>query len=151
VATFTDAKQRTWEIPHFDPFIIADVKQECSVSIYELPQKLSEVNELFQNVPLFANVLWVLLKEECKGRGLDQREFARGLIGGEVLKDAAEAFWKELLFFSPKNLRELLTKAEKQVDSLQAKAMGNIEKRLTENLNKLFGDLPESPDSTPEA
>lgn len=151
MARFTDAKQIDWEIPHFDAFNIADVKQECSVSIYELPQKLSEVNELFQNVPLFVNVLWVLLKDACAERKLDQRGFAKQMVGGDVLKDAAEAFWKELLFFSPKNLRDLLTKAEKQVDSLQAKAMGNVEKRLTENLNKLFGDLPELPDSTPEA
>lgn len=150
MSTFTDVTGEAWEIPHFDGFNIADVKQECSVSIYELPQKLPEVNALFENTPLFAQVLWVLVKEQCEERKLSQREFAKRLVGGDVLTQAAEAFWKELLFFSPKKLRELLTKAEKQVDQMQAKAMVKVDSQLTENLNKLFGDLLESPDSTLE-
>lgn len=148
MSTFVDALERSWEIPHFDPFNIADVKEECDVSLYELPQKLQELGELLQNTPKFAHVLWVLVKDQAKELGVDQRGFAKGLIGGDVLEKAGEAFWQEVLFFSPKQTRGLLEKAAKQATNLQAEMLQRIESQVTANLKKLCGDLPESQEST---
>jgi hypothetical protein len=151
MSMFTDAKGREWEIPHFDPFAIEDVKQECDVSLYELPQKLQELGALLQNTPKFAHVLWVLVRDQAKGRDIDQRNFARGLIGGDVLEKAGEAFWQEILFFSPKATRELLEKLANQARSLQADSLPKVEQRVIENLTNLYGASPASPVSTPEA
>lgn len=151
MSSFVDAKHREWELPHFDPFIIEDVKQECDVSLYELPQKLQELGALLQNTPKFAHVLWALIKDQAKGRDIDKREFAKGLIGGDVLEKAGEAFWQEVLFFSPPETRKLLTKAWEQLKLLQSGAMERVEQQLMQNLTNLFGESSGSPDSTPEA
>lgn len=144
MAKFTDAKNREWEIPHFDPYIIAEVKQGCGVSLYELPQKPEEFGNLCQNVPLFANVLWLLVKGQ---NGVtDEREFCRGLIGGDVLKNAAAAMWEEVIFFSPSEAHPLMRKMMEQAEAIQAEVRREAEKRLaTMNLKNTFGkssDLP---------
>lgn len=143
MSKFCDFKGRTWEIPHWDPYIIAEVREGCGVSLYELPQKLEEVNALFTNTPLFANVLWLLVKDQANG--IDEREFARGLIGGTVLQDAAEAFWAEVLFFSPPELAKLLEKGMQQAKALQGDTLKKAEQQITTNLRQLFGSSQDAP------
>jgi hypothetical protein len=150
MSSFVDAKGREWEIPHLDPFAIEDVKQECDVSLYELPQKLQELGLLLQNTPKFAHVLWVLVRDQAKGRDIDQRNFAKGLIGGDVLERAGEAFWQEILFFSPPETRKLLEKAAQQTKTLQSQALTRVEQQVMQSLTNLFGESSGSQDSSPK-
>jgi hypothetical protein len=155
MAKFTDAKERTWEIPHFDPINSADVHQATNVSLYTLTaDKLKGLHELYCNFPVFANVLYVLVGDQAKERGVDERSFMQGLVGGEAVEAAQEAFWNELLFFSPKKTRDLLTRMKTQMLAIQDETTltdEQIKAGLIAGLNKLSGSSSELPDSPPAA
>ena len=148
---FTDAKGREWDIPHFDPLNIDEVQQQLGVSLYTLTNgNMENLRDLFNNVPVFFNVVYVLVKDQAKERGVDDRSFAQGMVGGDVLEAAQEAFWQEVLFFSPKRLREMLTKLKSETDELIAETNPKLNQKLTAGLRKLFGDLLDSPDLPPK-
>lgn len=151
MASFTDAKDRKWEIPHFDPLNIADVQQKLGVSLYTLTAgKLENLRDLFENVPLFFNVVYVLVADSARERQVDETSFAKGMVGGDVAEAAKEAFWEELLFFSPKKLRDLLTRMKTQMEAMQTTVTDEqIKAALIAGLKKLSGNSSESPDSPP--
>jgi len=148
MSKFTDAKDRTWEIPHFDPLNCAEVHQATNVSLYTLTAgKMEGLSNLFSNFPVFANVLFVLLKDQVRERAVDERAFMQGLVGGDAVEAAEEAFWEELLFFSPKRLRELLTRMRTQTMLMAEETPITdemIRAGLTAGMKKLAGDLLDS-------
>lgn len=155
MSKFTDAKERTWEIPHFDPINTADVFQATNVSIYTLTAgKMEGLKDLFSNFPVFGNVLYLLVKEQARERGVDEKSFMQGLVGGEAVESAIEAFWQEVLFFSPKKQRELLIRMRQQMELIATENPVTDQKLkagLIAGLKKMYGDSLELRDSPPEA
>lgn len=154
MAKFTDALERTWDIPHFDPINIAEVQHRLGVSLYTLTAgKMENLRDLFENVPLFFNVIFVLVEDQARGRGVDDRSFAKGMVGGDVAEAAKDAFWDELLFFSPKKLRELLARMRTQMEVIQSETTitdEQIKSGLIDGLKKLSGSSSAPPASPPE-
>lgn len=161
MAKFTDAKERTWEIPHFDPLNIADVQQELGVSLYTLTAVVGEgdaremrnLRQLYENVPVFWNVVYLLVKDQARERQVDERGFMLGMVGGDALEAAQKAFFDEVIFFSPKRLRDLLTRLnqewEKQVTAMLEITDQQITATITAGMRKLSGGSLALPDSSP--
>jgi hypothetical protein len=148
MAKFKDNEGREWVIPHFDPYNVADVEQATGVSIYTITQRnLEPLRDLFGNRPVFWNVVFILVGEQAKERGVSDRQFVQAVVGGDCLDAAQEAFWEEVLFFSQKAERELLIQMMAKARELQA----TVSQKITTGMTKLFGDLSASPDSNPAA
>jgi hypothetical protein len=150
VSTFKDAKNREWTID-IDPIGVSDVHKELGVSLYTiLDNGLKPLGELLENTPVFLNVVYILVREQCQAKQVDDREFLRGLKG-DAMEAMCDAFYEALASFFPKKKRELLMelKAESnlQMDQLFDKGRS---KAMTILKNK-FGELSESLDSIPES
>lgn len=149
MSTFKDAKNREWTID-IDPLNVSDVHKELGVSIYTiLDDGMKPLRELLENTPVFLNVVYILVREQCQSKQIDDREFLRGLKG-DAMEAMCDAFYEALANFFPKKKRELLldlmAESRRLMDGLTEKGRS---KAMT-ILRSKFGELSESLDSIPD-
>jgi len=148
MSKFTDAKNREWVLA-LDPIIIDDVHKELTISLYTIADdKGVALAELYGNVPVFCNLVYIIVREQAQAAGVDERSFMRGMTG-DSLEAMGEAFYQCLAEFAPKKKRELMLLGMKQMSEHQAALMPLAQKRLTTELQRKFGELSASLESTP--
>lgn len=149
MSKFTDAKNREW-ILTLDPIVIDDVHKELSISLYTITDdKGVALTELYGNVPVFCNLVYIIVREQAQALGVDERGFMRGMAG-DALEAMGQAFYQCLAEFAPKKKRELMMLGMKQMEQHQAALMPLAQKKLTNELQQKFGELSELLASTPE-
>lgn len=140
MSKFTDAKSREWLID-LDPLVIDDVFKELTISLYTLTDNgMKALQELLENTPVFCNLVYILVRDQAREAGIDEREFMRGMKG-DALEEMGIAFYKALAEFYPKKKRELMMQALNQMSDHQNQLMPMMQKRLTKELQKRFGEL----------
>lgn len=151
MALFNDKNGLPWDIV-IDVITIEDVRAETTVSIYELldDPKMEGLQALLKNRPLFVNVVYVLVKEQCQAKGLSDREFARSQ-DGESLEAMAEAFYRAFVDFGAGKKKkalmlQMMAESQRLTDDLTTKGHDKAMKILRSK----FGTLSELLESTPE-
>lgn len=145
MARFTDNAGSEWCI-NLDAPLIAAVRKECQVNLTDLDGKAYE--ELAGDPVKLVEVLWHLVEEEAKQRGVSYKQFATSLTG-DVLEQAADAMLEAITDFFPLRKRELLTAIASRNKKIReigmTKALEKIndpelEKRIEEALEKRLDD-----------
>jgi hypothetical protein len=150
VASFKDAKDREWVID-IDPTTVDDVNNELQISLYTiLDNGMQPLKELLENRPVFYNVVYILVREQCQSQGVSDREWLRG-IKGDATEAMCEAFYRALAEFHPKKKRELLIQLMDESNRLMADLMAKGSSKAMTMLRNKFGELSESLDSIPDA
>lgn len=129
-----------------------------AINLLDVVNPTSDLIGRLADDPVFlVDVLYVLCKPQADAQGITDEQFGQAM-GGDVLSQAVDELLKEIANFFPNGKRQLLTKMIEKIDKLEAKAIQMVENRLNdpkidqlmeEQLKVLFGDLPESLDSTP--
>jgi len=149
VASFKDAKDREWVI-ELDPPIIDVVNNELQVSLYTiLDNGMQPLKELLENRPVFYNVVYILVREQCQAKGISDREWLKG-IKGDATEAMCEAFYRALAEFHPKKKRELLIQLMEESNRLMADLFMRGSSKVMTILRSKFGELSASLDSIPD-
>ena len=119
-ATFTDAAGDSWRVIVTIGKVKA-VRQQVNDETGKSVDLFEFVNDnlsyrLYIDPVLFADVLWVLCKDEAEGRKLDKNAFLDRLTG-DTLEDAEAAFEEAFIDFFPKSQRgqvEKITQTAKE-------------------------------------
>jgi len=127
---FTDLQGRKWEVVitaatvrrvrgHFPDVYLP--------ALFE--KKLQPLGALFEDVPKFVDVLWLIVEKQAGQQKIDAEAFAEGLAGAP-LEQAGDAFLQALIdFFHPakaKSLRELAGKAKTAMARIQQHAEAEV-------------------------
>jgi hypothetical protein len=113
---------------------------------------------------LLCDVLYVLLEDQAKERGLSDKDFGRAL-GGDAIDSAADALTGALIAFFRPAQRPALEAAQKKINQMinraSETALGllnseEMDRQFEADLANLargrsFGESPELSESTPEA
>jgi len=150
VAKFTDAKNREWTID-IDPVNVGEVAAELDgLSLYTiLDNGMKPLQELLDNQPVFLNAVYILCREQCRAKSIDEREFLRGLKG-DAMDAMCDAFYQALADFFPKKKRELLKNLMSEAKTLADPLISKASEKAMILLRKQFGKLSESLDSIQE-
>lgn len=124
---FKDALERTWSIT----VTVASIKAVRDVTGVDLSRIFSDQSKsLFDDVAVFATVLWVLVERQAIERGVDEARFAEGLLG-DVWDSATDALLQEVIDFFPSGRRKIFQatkdKATVEAKLLEAKALKMID------------------------
>jgi hypothetical protein len=104
---FRDDKDRTWQLS-VNCDTVEAVKADCGCNLIDLADPDSDLlREVTLFPPLIAKLLFAMLGEQAKVKGVDDREFRKSM-GGDALDEAKEALFEELINFCPKRQRPFL-------------------------------------------
>lgn len=160
--TFTDLKGRKWDVS-INIANVALVEKNTGVSLYLiLDDKAQPLQELLENLPLFATVVYWLCKRQADAQGIDDYDFAEA-IAGDCLLEMRDALIEALVdFFPDARRRALLARMMTSGKRVEQMAMERMEKTangmnweamesaaLTSLLNESSGSTPEPSESTP--
>ena len=150
MASFKDAKGRDWLIA-LDPVNVDEVQNELTVSLYTiLDNGMAPLKELLENRPVFLNVVYILVREQCQERKLTDKDFLRGL-NGDAIEAMCDAFYRALADFFPKKKRELLIQLMEESDRLMTDLFAKGSSKAMTILRSKFGELSDSLDKIPDA
>lgn len=157
--TFSDAKNRQWEIAgNFATY--SRVKSRCAVDLTDIvTEERKSLTQLADPFTL-GDVIWCLVEVQAERRGISRDDFGEGL-DGDAWEAAARALMDEMVFFCRPSARPMLTMTMKKIDEARA----SLDKRMPEMLveaerkiDEMFAGLihgssetssPESSASTP--
>lgn len=144
--SFTDTAGRTWPVT----ITVTDLKRVRQLTGIELGKlTLQGLAELVADPATFADVLYVLVKDEADRLGVSDVSFGRAL-SGDVMEAAALSFWRAWADFCPSQTRQVVL-------GLAARAMRTRDEVVTAALavladttsNGPLTNLPVPPESTP--
>lgn len=118
--TFKTSDNQAWSLD----ITVGSVKRVKSVLAVDLLHieggQPPLVTRLAQDIELLCNVVYVLVQPQATERGIDDEKFG-GLLGGEAVQAAFDAFWEGLrLFFLSLKRVDLARVIEKQHDLIRA-------------------------------
>lgn len=106
-AVFTDRQGRSWSIV-LDVALCRDVKNQLGVDLANWADGKA-ASKLWGDDGALVDTLWVLIKDEAKERGADERDFAKAL-NGDVLAEGLKAIEDAVVNFTRPDRRDLVKK-----------------------------------------
>jgi len=150
---FADNKGRQWSLV-IDVPAIRDVRKALGVNLCDVVAGGELARRLSTDMVLLVDVLYVLCMDQAVKANVSDQEFGRALVGDSI--DAAEtAMVEELISFSPRRRRAVLTPLLSALKTMGPEQVNT----LIENLTRLSvngstssaGNAPGSAESTPSA
>jgi hypothetical protein len=150
MATFQDNLSRTW---HIDITVIElkKLKDEFQLDLGECASRENKIlAQLSTNTVLLVDVLSCLLEEQVKQLGLNERQFALGIVGAGITK-ALDALVEAIINFSqPREgqvLRAMWNKLEATKELATERVLGQMEdldvdKLVTQQIEEALKTLP---------
>lgn len=135
---FKDSLEREWDLA-IDAPTIQLVRERHQVDLADIGAS-EQWNRLTTDLVLRVDVLWTVLEEQAKERGINQREFAKGLIG-EGLGSATDALLTGIENFFPPDLRSLWRAlCQKNKETMKIGITAAIERLNDPHLQKKLQD-----------
>lgn len=132
--SFTDTAGRTWPMT----ITVTDLKRVRQLTGIELGKlTLQGLAELVADPATFADMLYVLVKDDADRIGVSDEQFGRSL-SGDGLQSAALAFWRAWADFCPSQTRQVVL-------GLAARAMQTQEEVVTAALAVLANTTSNGP------
>jgi hypothetical protein len=150
MATFQDNLSRTW---HIDITVIElkKLKDEFQLDLGECASRENKIlAQLSTNTVLLVDVLSCLLEEQIKHLGLNERQFAQGIVGAGITK-ALDALVEAIINFSqPREgqvLRAMWNKLEATKELATERVLGRMEELdvdqlVTQQIDEALKTLP---------
>ena len=158
--TFTDAKQRTWELSgNFASY--SRVKAKCSVDLTDIVDEKRQCLSQLADPFTLGDVIWCMIEPQAEKRGVTRDDFGEGL-DGDAWEAAARALMDEMVFFCRPSARPMLQMTMRKVDQARKTLDERMPAMLTEaerRIDEMFAELtrgssvtnsPGSSASTPE-
>jgi hypothetical protein len=128
--SFTDSAGRSWDIS-LNVSVVKRIRDRLSVDILQLdggdPPLLTR---LALDIILLCDVVFVCVEPEAKIRSVTDEQFGESL-GGEVVNNARDAFFAELVDFFRQTGRRELVKAIQTQEAVIGMAVARIEDRVS--------------------
>jgi hypothetical protein len=118
MAQYVDSKDRKW-IVSITGYEVKRVRELANFNLCALFDNDCElVLELFNDVTVLGDVLWVICEDECKERQVTEQQFRKSLIG-ESIDNASEAMREAIVDFFPPRRRAIVKRYFEKLLSLQ--------------------------------
>ncbi|HZT79627.1 MAG TPA: hypothetical protein VFA26_05380 [Gemmataceae bacterium] len=117
MASFTDEKSRTWQVP-INVGAVRRVRDRLGINLYALIEDRAKgLGQLLGDPLRLMEVVGVLCEEQIARAGISREDFEAGLAG-DALEAATEAFVQGLVDFFPnpkvrETLRRVVAKAKR--------------------------------------
>jgi hypothetical protein len=123
--TFRDSLDRPWTI-EITFLEVKKLRSELQLDVLAMFEQESNLFErLSRDTILLVDVVSVLLSDQIRAKEMDEREFARGLVG-EGLQNAIDALVEALLSFSPPLKRGMLKEVWSQQQKLEKEVVRQV-------------------------
>lgn len=129
MATFTDNKQREWEV-RIDAPAIMRIRADCDPKFlfHDSPED-NTFTRLRSDPVLLCRVIYLLCDKQRQERGITEEDFYLHVIGNAI-DSATEAMLAAIIFFTPKADRTLLEAGVRRQQAMHDKIVSLAMKRL---------------------
>jgi hypothetical protein len=135
---FKDTEGREWSLT-VNVGSIKAVRDVTGIDLTKLFKDSSQSQALFDDIPVFATVLWTMVEKQARERGVDEDSFGNSLLG-DVVEEASDALIAEVINFFPSGRRKIFQATKDKADAaaklMEAKAMKAIEQMSFEPATK---------------
>lgn len=127
---FIDSKGRKWDAT-VDVPTVKTIRNTLKVDLMDLLNgKPDALVQLIDDPILLVDALYLICREQCQEKGINDEEFGRGLVG-EGIDNAVDAFLVGVTYFFPKGRRavalEVVRKIGESMDRVTTKALAALQ------------------------
>lgn len=134
MAQFKDANDRTWTIT-VNVGTGKKVRDVLGVDLFNLYD--GGAKDVFSDVILLVNVLYVLCEEQATKSGITDVQFGEAMFG-DAIESSATALMDAVADFFPQRKRQLLNRIKTDGEKLAAKMMDQAEAKLDQVVAELM-------------
>lgn len=137
---FIDSKGRKWDAT-VDVPTVKEIRNHLQIDLLDLLNgRPDALQKLIEDPITLVDALYLVCREQCREKNIDDVEFGRGLVG-EGIDNAVDAFLVGLAYFFPKGRRVVvlgvIQKMNESLDRITAKALAALQDpRLTAAIDR---------------
>jgi len=137
---FEDSKGRKWDAT-VDAPTVKEIRNVLKIDLLDLLDgKTDSLRKLIDDPITLVDALYLVCREQCREKSIDDIEFGRGLYG-DGIDNAVDAFLVGLAYFFPKGRRAIvlgvIRKMNESLDRVTTKALAALEdQRLIDAIDR---------------